>query len=389
MAAVEAHLHELIGARGLKEDPVAAIRAKAESAKDLETLAARSEQLARAAAERVAAHNRSLQEAQSKVVLASQVVSSTGRELAERLQELTESPAGSHADAASLLKADAELERARGKRESLEKDLAAARRACDKAEVDERAASERLALYRANLEVLCSRFELLEAQLGELAAQSELERRRAAAQKRVSLADGSMSTLAAEREALRKRAEESAELREKVVTLAHSGEVHARLASFLRTDQFVAWILKDAFARLAYEGSRQLELLSNGRYTFAADSDDFAVCDRWNAGERRSVHTLSGGESFLASLSLALALSRSLPEFAADKPRARLDSLFLDEGFSTLDAETMNTVLEAVELLQADGRLVGVVSHSTELAERLPGRIEVSKSASGSRVAIL
>jgi exonuclease SbcC len=181
---------------------------------------------------------------------------------------------------------------------------------------------------------------------------------------------------------------EAEELARRVIAFEAEGAVYSKLGTMLRTDQFTAWILKDAFARLAYEGSRQLETLSNGRYTFAAGSDDFAVCDRWNAGERRSVNTLSGGESFLASLSLALALSRGLPEFAANRDRFHLDSLFLDEGFSTLDAETLDTVLGAVEMLQADCRLIGVISHAAELAERLPGRIEVVKGANGSRVIV-
>ena len=135
-------------------------------------------------------------------------------------------------------------------------------------------------------------------------------------------------------------------------------------------------------------GTKQLKHLSTGRYSFATEGDEFLVVDHWNADDKRSVNTLSGGESFLASLSLALALSKSLPDFATNRESIQLDSLFLDEGFSTLDTETMQIVLDAIEMLQVDGRMIGVVSHVSELAERLPARIEVSKSPGGSTVTI-
>jgi exonuclease SbcC len=97
------------------------------------------------------------------------------------------------------------------------------------------------------------------------------------------------------------------------------------------------------------------------------------------------VKTLSGGESFLASLSLALALSEQAPSLAASA-RSRVTSLFLDEGFGTLDEETLQVVIGAVEVLGGDDRMVGVVTHVAELAERLPSRIVVEKSPRGSRI---
>ena len=84
-----------------------------------------------------------------------------------------------------------------------------------------------------------------------------------------------------------------------------------------------------------------------------------------------------------------MALSKSLPDFSVNRDAIHLDSLFLDEGFSTLDTETMQIVLDAIEMLQADGRMIGVVSHIAELAERMPARIEVSKSQGGSSVTII
>jgi DNA repair protein SbcC/Rad50 len=146
----------------------------------------------------------------------------------------------------------------------------------------------------------------------------------------------------------------------------------------LRADQFIRFILEDAFQLLCNEGARQLLTLSQGRYSFTTEGNDFQVIDHWNADERRWVRTLSGGESFLASLALALALSASVSQFCDGGP-FRLDALFLDEGFSTLDAETLNVAIEALQALQQGDRMIGVISHVTDLAERLPGRIQIVK----------
>src|SRR5204862_6050321 len=107
-------------------------------------------------------------------------------------------------------------------------------------------------------------------------------------------------------------------------------------------------------------------------------SRDFAVVDHRNADEVRSVRTLSGGETFLASLALALALSERVAELAADGA-VRLEALFLDEGFGTLDADTLDVVASAIENLGAGGRMVGIVTHVRELAERVQLRFEVTK----------
>jgi exonuclease SbcC len=109
--------------------------------------------------------------------------------------------------------------------------------------------------------------------------------------------------------------------------------------------------------------------------------------DLWNGDEERSVRTLSGGETFLASLALALALADHVRSLSVTD-RARLDSLFLDEGFGTLDQEALRVVVDAIEQLADDGRLVGVITHVRELAEHFP-RLEVTKSQRGSSVALV
>ena len=92
----------------------------------------------------------------------------------------------------------------------------------------------------------------------------------------------------------------------------------------------------------------------------------------------------SGGETFLASLSLALALSENVAELAtAGAPK--IESMFLDEGFGTLDPETLDVVASAIEELGAQGQMIGVITHVRELAERIPVRFDVTRSPTGAR----
>ena len=121
--------------------------------------------------------------------------------------------------------------------------------------------------------------------------------------------------------------------------------------------------------------------LSLGRYSLVAQDQEFAVVDHWNADSQRSVKTLSGGETFLASLSLALALAEGLAGLAVEgRAGEALESLFLDEGFGTLDPETLGQVVQALDALHGGRRLVGVVTHIPELAAQLPARVEVERA---------
>jgi DNA repair protein SbcC/Rad50 len=161
------------------------------------------------------------------------------------------------------------------------------------------------------------------------------------------------------------------------------------LASLLRTDSFPTFLRHRAMTVLARAGSEQLRQISGGRYDLIADGQDFAVEDLWNASTPRPVRTLSGGETFLASLALALALAEHLPSLAGGGHQAALESLFIDEGFSHLDDDTLNTVANALEVLGQDrNRLIGVITHVAALAERMPARITVTKSQAGSTVTV-
>ncbi|MCK6395235.1 AAA family ATPase [Zoogloea sp.] len=130
--------------------------------------------------------------------------------------------------------------------------------------------------------------------------------------------------------------------------------------------------------------NRHLESLSR-RYRLQriADSLGLLVLDQDMGDELRSVHSLSGGESFLVSLALALGLA------SLSSHRVRVESLFIDEGFGSLDADSLRVAMEALDSLQAQGRKVGVISHVQEMTERIGTRVEVRRLAGGqSRVVV-
>jgi DNA repair protein SbcC/Rad50 len=157
-------------------------------------------------------------------------------------------------------------------------------------------------------------------------------------------------------------------------------QVADALAGHLAANRFEKWLLDEAVHQLVAGASGILGELTSGGYALGVDgrSAGFVVIDHTNASQARPARTLSGGETFLASLALALALADQLAGIAACGT-ARLEALFLDEGFGTLDADTLDVVAAALDELGARGRMVGIVTHVRELAERLPVRFEVRK----------
>jgi len=157
------------------------------------------------------------------------------------------------------------------------------------------------------------------------------------------------------------------------------------LGDLLRSDRFPRWLVTAAVDTLVAEASSNLASLSDGQFDLTHDGGEFYVVDHADADSRRSVRTLSGGETFQASLALALALSSQMSTLAA-AGTARLDSIFLDEGFGTLDPETLEVVATTLETLAQGQRMVGVVTHVAALAERVPVRFAVARDARTSSV---
>jgi exonuclease SbcC len=108
------------------------------------------------------------------------------------------------------------------------------------------------------------------------------------------------------------------------------------------------------------------------------------MVDQWT-GDVRDPSTLSGGETFVVSLALALGLADVV---TTESGGTEIQTLFVDEGFGTLDADTLDDVMDRLDALRAGGRAVGVVSHVSELRNRIPTQLHVEKTRTGSTVAV-
>jgi DNA repair protein SbcC/Rad50 len=156
-----------------------------------------------------------------------------------------------------------------------------------------------------------------------------------------------------------------------------------------------SYVLAARLEEVAVAATSRLSRMSQGRYSFvhsdAAGSHGtrgglgLDVLDDYS-GKVRPAKTLSGGESFLASLALALGLADVV---AAETGGALLDTLFVDEGFGTLDADTLDEVMDTLDELRAGGRVVGLVSHVEELRQRIPVRLRVRKARTGSTLEVV
>ena len=131
---------------------------------------------------------------------------------------------------------------------------------------------------------------------------------------------------------------------------------------------------------LNYANVQLRELTRRYRLERVPETLALQVIDRDMCDEVRTVHSLSGGESFLVSLALALGLS------SLSSNRMRVESLFIDEGFGSLDAETLRVAMDALESLRTQGRKIGVISHVQEMTERIPVRVQVSRVGNGKSV---
>ncbi len=153
---------------------------------------------------------------------------------------------------------------------------------------------------------------------------------------------------------------------------------------------FQRWALGVYLDEVLVNASRKLFLMSKGRYRLQRQKEaagrgrasglDLAVFDEYSGSARPAV-TLSGGESFLAALALALGLAETVQEHAAGVP---LETIFVDEGFGALDSDALELAIDALMELQLGGRLVGVISHVPELRQVIPARLEVRGGPGGS-----
>jgi exonuclease SbcC len=175
--------------------------------------------------------------------------------------------------------------------------------------------------------------------------------------------------------------ERATALRTELMALESRSVLSEQLARDLKNDAFQRYLLEEAFCGLVEGASARMKEWTN-RYTLQWDDGAFYAIDHDNGGERRRAETLSGGETFLASLCLAMQLSEEVLRTAG---AVEIDSLFIDEGFGSLDVESLEVVTEAIESLRTGGRMVGIITHIRDLTERLPGCIDIEKGQGQSR----
>lgn len=158
------------------------------------------------------------------------------------------------------------------------------------------------------------------------------------------------------------------------------------LANHLRANGFERWLMAGAITGLVGGANQLLAQLSGGGFSLESDEEgSFRIIDHRNADEIREVATLSGGETFLVSLALSLALAETLSASGG----AGLDAIVLDEGFGTLDEESLDVVAAVLEELAGRGLMVGIITHVKELAARAPVRYQVTREPEGSTVEVM
>lgn len=186
---------------------------------------------------------------------------------------------------------------------------------------------------------------------------------------------------------IEKSLESMKDLRKEIKKVKHELSLLDEINKLIMGNKFVEFVATNQLKYIALEASKRLSSITRGRYALEIDENlNFIMRDNMNGGQRRSVDSLSGGETFLTSLSLALALSSQI-QLKGNSP---LEFFFLDEGFGSLDIELLDIVMESLENLHSDKLSVGIISHVEELKNRVPVKLLVSPCdvGKGSRVKI-
>lgn len=187
---------------------------------------------------------------------------------------------------------------------------------------------------------------------------------------------GQVALCAQNVERLQKDLQIKTELQTEFTKIEHDLSMLQKLRELVGKDKFMEFIAVEYLQDVASGANNLLTKLTGGRYFLTYGDKNFEVGDNYNGGQTRGVHTLSGGEVFLVSLSLALSLS----EMIHCKSLRPIEFFFLDEGFGTLDDELVDVVMNSLEKLKSDHFSIGVISHVGELKNRLENKIIVKKA---------
>lgn len=181
-------------------------------------------------------------------------------------------------------------------------------------------------------------------------------------------------------EKLKEEHEEWMRLEGEKQKLSHRRSLLKNLQTVFKGNAFVEFIAQEQLTNVSLDASERLKQLTNQRYALEVDAEGgFIMRDDANGGVRRPVTSLSGGETFLTALALALALSTQI-QLRGESP---LEFFFLDEGFGTLDTDLLETVMNTLEKLHLQNLTIGIISHVPELKNRLARRLVVTSAEAG------
>jgi len=179
---------------------------------------------------------------------------------------------------------------------------------------------------------------------------------------------------------IRLKLEEQKDLLEKKKKLEHKLALLSDLEKLFKGKKFVEFVAANKLKYVSIEASKRLKEITHGNYGLEVDENGrFIIRDYKNGGAKRDATTLSGGETFLASLALALALSAQIQL----KGTAPLELFFLDEGFGTLDDELLEVVLSSLERIHNDKLKVGIISHVEAIKNRVPVKLMITPAECG------
>ncbi len=156
------------------------------------------------------------------------------------------------------------------------------------------------------------------------------------------------------------------------------------LSSVLRGKALAEYICEEYLQEITVSANQKLDVLMDGRYTLKFEEKEFFVEDNFNDGKVRPASTLSGGETFVVSLSLALSISDAISMLSS----RTMDFFFLDEGFGTLDAELCSVVVSSLYKLESQNLKIGLISHVAELEESVKNKVVVTKGINGSKIKV-
>ena len=165
-------------------------------------------------------------------------------------------------------------------------------------------------------------------------------------------------------------------------TFTHKLDLAKELSTVLRGKALAEFVCEEYLQEVTKSANQKLEILMDGRYTLRFENKEFFVEDNFNDGKLRPASTLSGGETFVVSLSLALSISDAISMLSSRS----MDFFFLDEGFGTLDSELCSVVINSLYKLESQNLKIGLISHVSELEESIKNKVIVTKGPNGTKL---